>query len=998
MPVDFLEHQHDSYGSYCQPPTSQDLSRCFHLDDLDLELISEKRGAHNRLGFALQLSTLRYLGLFIKQPFDVPDVVIETLQEQLNLHEKVDYQRYLNGSQRWHHIQQIRDYYGYTDLSEGRIVFYFCRWLYALCWSGIDRPKVLFEKAQYWLIAHKVILPGRSTLERFISKLRARVDKRIWRILVSDLTLEQQEQLLELLLPQPNQRLSILEKLRTSPVSASSKTINKEIQRLIDVRKYHFPWQFKKNIPIVRIKLLSRYASTAKVAALRRMSHLKKLAILRALMASLEASIQDDILVIFESIIQEIFNNADRTYKQNRQRNLKDMDDAALQLAKLGQLVLDDTVPESELRAAIFAQLSPQQISGAVSKVTELTRPHDKVFFQELDEKYRTLRIFLPKLLAQVQFQGHAGAKQVLEALDWMSSNMVRGKVKGSAPLESVSKRWMPLVMGKDGQTFNFHAYTFSTVDNALKALKRRDIFIEPSWRYADPQKDLLTGDEWHQSKPMICRALGISMDPATTIQNLVSELDCTYRAVAQRFHSNPDITIEDERLKLTPLEKDEEPPSLEHLRKLFSKRLPRIELPELILEVANRTHFTEALTHISEKSARADDIDISLCAVLLAEACNTGFEPLIQPDVRALKRDRLSWVSQNYIRDETITKANAILVNAYNELPIVKSWGDGTMAAADGLRFIVAVKTLYAGPNPKYFPQKKGLTWNNLLSDKLIGLNDIPVPGTLKDSLSLLALVLEQQTEIQPSEIMTDTGSYSDVVFGLFRLLGYRFSPRLADLGGQRLWRVDPEADYGELNAVSTNRIRLNKITPQWEDVLRFIGSLQLGKLSARDAMRVLQSGSNQSSLARAIAEIGRIDKTIHLLTYIDDIEKRRMILKQLNRVEGRHNLAREVFHGRRGEMRQKYREGQEDQLGALGLMLNVIVYWNALYMQQVVDQLQQEGMNINSDDLTRALPLLFSHINMNGKYTFTIPKEVKNGDLRPLRDVAQDTDEPLS
>lgn len=63
-------------------------------------------------------------------------------------------------------------------------------------------------------------------------------------------------------------------------------------------------------------------------------------------------------------------------------------------------------------------------------------------------------------------------------------------------------------------------------------------------------------------------------------------------------------------------------------------------------------------------------------------------------------------------------------------------------MAAADGLRFIVAVKTLYAGPNPKYFPQRKGITWNNLLSDKLVGLNDIPVPGTLKDSLSLLALV----------------------------------------------------------------------------------------------------------------------------------------------------------------------------------------------------------------------------------------------------------------
>ncbi|MFA0011535.1 recombinase family protein, partial [Vibrio sp. 10N.261.46.E12] len=136
-------------------------------------------------------------------------------------------------------------------------------------------------------------------------------------------------------------------------------------------------------------------------------------------------------------------------------------------------------LPEAEkLVDSIRDKGAKLSVPGLVD-LTELTRPHDKVFFQELDEKYRTLRIFLPKLLAQVQFQGNAGAKQVLEALDWMSSNMVRRKVKNSVPLESVSKRWMPLVMGKDGQTFNFHAYTFSTVDNVLKALKRRDIFIE---------------------------------------------------------------------------------------------------------------------------------------------------------------------------------------------------------------------------------------------------------------------------------------------------------------------------------------------------------------------------------------------------------------------------------------------------------------------------------------------------------------------------------------
>ena len=89
-------------------------------------------------------------------------------------------------------------------------------------------------------------------------------------------------------------------------------------------------------------------------------------------------------------------------------------------------------------------------------------------------------------------------------------------------------------------------------------------------------------------------------------------------------------------------------------------------------------------------------------------------------------------------------------------------------------------------------------VTYYNLVSDQFTGLNAIVVPGTLRDSLVLLALVLEQQTALTPTQIMTDTGAYSDVVFGLFRLLGYQFCPRMADMGGARLWRIDPTADYG--------------------------------------------------------------------------------------------------------------------------------------------------------------------------------------------------------
>jgi len=133
---------------------------------------------------------------------------------------------------------------------------------------------------------------------------------------------------------------------------------------------------------------------------------------------------------------------------------------------------------------------------------------------------------------------------------------------------------------------------------------------------------------------------------------------------------------------------------------------------------------------------------------------------------------------------------------------------------------------------------------------------------------LILLAVVLEQQTEFQPTQIITDTGAYSDVVFGLFRLLGYRFSPRLADIGGTRFWRIDPQADYGELNAIARQRINLDLIAQNWDDLLRLAGSLKLGRVLATGIMRTLQVGDRPTRLAQALAEFGRIDKTLHSLS----------------------------------------------------------------------------------------------------------------------------------
>lgn len=280
-----------------------------------------------------------------------------------------------------------------------------------------------------------------------------------------------------------------------------------------------------------------------------------------------------------------------------------------------------------------------------------------------------------------------------------------------------------------------------------------------------------------------------------------------------------------------------------------------------------------------------------------------------------------------------------------------------------------------------------RGITYYNFTSDQFSGFHGIVIPGTLRDSLFLLDGLLEQITCLQPKEIMTDTAGYSDIVFGLFWLLGYQFSPRLADIGDARFWRIDAEANYGALNGLARPRLNVDLITNNWDDLLRVAGSLKLGTVSASELMRTLLGGKNPTTLSRAIGELGRIAKTLYLLAYIDDETYRRRILIQLNRGEGRHRLARAVFHGQRGEVRQRYREGQEDQLGVLGLVVNVLVLWNTRYMNTALEYLRPTNQ-LNPDDVARLSPLGFKHINMLGHYQFTLADAIKQGELRPLRD----------
>ena len=642
------------------------------------------------------------------------------------------------------------------------------------------------------------------------------------------------------------------------------------------------------------------------------------------------------------------------------------------------------------MRAAVFALIDRDALVVAVERVGALAEPNDDTYFAELRKHHRRIR-YAPALLAGLDLGSAPAGKPLLAAVEYLRVVHAGGRRPGPPPTAFVPKGWSGQLTAADG-SFDLTGYRLCVLDGLRRAIRRRDVFPVRSLRYLDPRKGLLSGSAWEAARPAVCRTVGVSASADEELGHLSRRLDLAYRETVERVPMNPAVVIVSTAggpdLSVEPLEKIEEPSSLTALRAAVDARLPRLDLPELILEMHARTGFAERFTHASEGGARAVDIATSVCAVLVAEATNTGFEPLARLDVPALRRSRLSWVKQNFLRAETLTAANVALVSAQNAVPLARSWGGGEVASADGLRFVVPVRTIHSGPNPRYFGRERGVTWYNLASDQYTGLNAITVPGTLRDSLNLLAVVLEQETELQPTEIMSDTAGYTDTVFGVFHLLGYQFSPRIADIGGARFWRVDRKADYGVLDELASNRINIRLIAEHWDDLLRLAGSLKLGVVRAAGLTRTLQTNDRPTRLARALQELGRLVKTIYLLRFIDDASYRRRILIQLNRGEGRHQLARIIFHGKRGELRQRYREGQEDQLGALGLVVNLVVLWNTIYMDAAVRELRAEGYEVRTEDVARLSPLGHKHVNMLGRYAFTLPEAVARGELRPLRD----------
>ena len=218
-----------------------------------------------------------------------------------------------------------------------------------------------------------------------------------------------------------------------------------------------------------------------------------------------------------------------------------------------------------------------------------------------------------------------------------------------------------------------------------------------------------------------------------------------------------------------------------------------------------------------------------------------------------------------------------------------------------------------------------------------------------------------------------TDTAGFTDHVFGLCHLLGFKFAPRIRDIGDLVLYTPDKPDCWSKLTNILGERIKSRTIEKQWDDILRLTSSVSLGTVTASLILRKLSSYPRQNKLALALREFGRLERTLFLLEWMQKPELRARVQAGLNKGEARNDLARAVFFNRLGEVRDRSFESQSYRVSGLNLVVAAIIVWNTVHLEEAIAEVRKRR-TVPDEYLSYLSPLGWEHIGLTGDYIWRI------------------------
>ena len=631
MPIGFLTAtERDRLDHFPTPIPDEDLRAFFLLSEADLHVIHQQREAHTRLGFALQLCALRYLGFAPDDLHTTPEEVVLYVARQLAVPPAALHVYGQRAKTRTTHFQQVQAYLGFRTATPLD--------LYALqTWLGEralehDKPSLLLQLACDKLRREHIVRPGLTRLERLVATARHAAHTETFRRLTPLLPPARVTLLDDLLVPDPQTGRTVLNWLRREATAASAPQLVETLTKVTTLLDMGLAtWELTTLNPN-RVKWLAQLGWKAPVPQLQRMDPARRYPILVAFLAQALAHQIDVAIELYDQCLWDYASAARKELKDWRQTIARSTNEKLRMFRELGRVLLDTTIDDAAIRAVSFTRVPEAALREAVEETTALIRPRQDGAIDFFGTRYSTIRQFTPAFLQTLTFHAHGPDDTVLQAIEvirTLDRAPTRRPIPKEAPMGLVTDTWRPYIREPDG-TISRRYYELCTLWSLRSALRAGNVWVAHSRRYANPETYLIPPAEWPRWRPEVIRQTGTPSDGPTRLAEREVEL-ADAMAEVERLLARKDshVRVEKDEIVLAPLEADPRPASAETLAARITERLPRVDLSEVLMEVDTWTRFSLHFVHAADATGLRPALLAHFYASVLAHACNFGIEQM---------------------------------------------------------------------------------------------------------------------------------------------------------------------------------------------------------------------------------------------------------------------------------------------------------------------------------------------------------------------------------
>lgn len=963
------------------PPDPISIVRHYTLSAEDLALIRRRRRDANRLGFAIHLAYLRFPGRALG-PMERPPVdMVRFIAEQLGVRPQTFAEYAQREETRREHLGELQEHLGVRPFARSdyrptaKVAFHEA--------TGTDRGDAIVSGTIAFLRQHGILLPAATVLERIALTARAMARKQAHRALAADLTVEQRGALENLLSVTGDKGRTIMSWIREWSEAPTQKNLTTLAERLSMVRGLDVGSDREQRIHRARYMAIARETAILSAQHLSRFDEQRKLATLVVFAREMEAILTDAGIAMFDKMMGSMFRRADNKHKERVVDRAKLLDNSVRGLLAVAKALLAAREGRMDHVALVEREIGWSRLAELVEETDEVLSGTRQDNLREIIGSYPTVHRIAKIVLATFTFRSWKGSDPLLTALDALRDIHTSGRrdLPARSPVAFLSPQWRKLL--SDMGVPDRRAYEVAVMVHLRDRLRSGDIWVEGSRSFRAFDDFLLPPAVFTTRQQE--RNLGLAVpdsfeawrqERVVTLESRLQEVD----ALAAEG-SLPEAVITEEGLSMSPIRRDETAEIDDTARRLYSM-LPRLRITELFAEVHEWTGFAERFSHLRTGAPPADPV--ALMTAVLADATNLGLSRMAR-SAGNLTHSRLLWTAEWHIRDETYAAALGCLTETIHAQPLTEIWGPGDTSSSDGQFFKAGGHgEARADHNAKY-GSAPGVKFYTHISDRYAPFYTKVIAANAGEAAHVLDGLMHHETSLSIREHYTDTGGVADHVFGLCHLLGFRFAPRIRDLADRKLSVPNGQVKYKALNPMVGSTLNLRLVEENWSEILRLAASIRAGTVAPSAILGRLSAYPRQNALAKALREVGRVERTLFTLDWITDPALRRRSNAGLNKGEARNALARTLFFHRHGEIRDRTFENQRYRASGLNLAVAAVILWNTVYLSRAVAELRASGADIADDLLAHIAPLGWEHISFNGDYIW--PSEPIQGGFRPLR-----------